>query len=101
MQKGVSIYLYNTSQLDKDNWQTTLQGQQRQVIQNLYSKRLESQLSDEVAARVIKEGNNQKLKSYFAGPDFQFLTRKGVLSAKNSNLPKKFFTKSEILLLTG
>lgn len=77
LQKGTSIYLYNTLQLDKDNWQTTLQSQQRQVIKNLYFKRLESQLSDEVAARVIKEGNNQKLKSYFAGPDFQFFDSEG------------------------
>ncbi len=77
LQNAVSIYLYNTSQLNKDNWQTTLQGQQREVIKNQYSKRLESQLSDEIAARIIKEGNNQKLKTYFAGPDFQFFDNDG------------------------
>ena len=77
LQKGVSVYLYNTSQLDKENWQTTLQSQQRQVIQNLYSKRLDSQLSDEVAAKVIKEANNSRLKTYFARPDFQFFDAEG------------------------
>lgn len=77
LQNGVSIYLYNTAQLDKDNWQTTLHNQQRQIIQNLYSKRLESQLSDTVAGQVIKEGNAAKLKSLFAGPDFQFFDTEG------------------------
>ncbi len=77
LQKGIAIYLYNTSQLDEDNWQTTLQGQQRQVVNNLYFKRLESQLSDEVAAKVIKEANNSRLKTYFTGPDFQFFDAEG------------------------
>jgi hypothetical protein len=83
LQNGSSIYLYNTSQLDKNNWQTTLQGLQRRVIQNLYSKRLESQLSDDIAARIIKEGNNQKLRTYFAGPDFQFFDADGNFIGEN------------------
>ncbi len=77
LQSGEAIYLYNALKLDKDNWQTTLQTQQRQVIKNLYSKRLESQLSDEVAAKVIKEGNANRLASYFAGPDFKFFDADG------------------------
>jgi len=77
LQNGDAIYLYNTSQLDKENWQTILQTQQRQIIQNLYFKRLESQLSDEVAGKVIKEANDKRLKTYFAGPDFQFFDVEG------------------------
>jgi hypothetical protein len=34
---GNSIYFYNTAQLDENNWQTTVNGIQRQVIQNVYS----------------------------------------------------------------
>jgi hypothetical protein len=77
--QGNSIYLYNTAQLDKNNWQTTINGLQRQMIQNVYSKRLGSQLSDAIAERIIKEGNNQRLPTYFnnLGADFQFFDAHG------------------------
>jgi len=77
--EGNSVYLYNTAQLDKTNWQNTLSALQRQVIQNVYSQRLSSQLSDAVAERIIKEGSNQRLHSYFFGQpaDFQFFDAQG------------------------
>lgn len=77
--EGNSIYLYNTAQLDKTNWQTTLNGLQRQVIQNVYSQRLSAQLSDAIADRIIKEGNNQRLHTFFTGQgaDFQFFDAQG------------------------
>jgi hypothetical protein len=77
--EGNSIYLYNTAQLDKTNWQTTLNGLQRQVIQNVYSQRLSAQLSDAIADRIIKEGNNQRLHTFFTGQgaDFHFFDTQG------------------------
>jgi len=77
--EGNSIYLYNTAQLDKTNWQTTVNGLQRQVIQNVYSQRLSAQLSDAIADRIIKEGNNQRLHTFFTGQgaDFQFFDTQG------------------------
>jgi hypothetical protein len=77
--QGNSIYLYNTAQLDKNNWQTNLNGLQRQVIQNVYSQRLSSQLSDAIAERIIKEGNDQRLHTFFTGQgsDFQFFDKHG------------------------
>ncbi len=77
--EGNSIYLYNTAQLDKTNWQTTLNGLQRQVIQNVYSQRLSAQLSDAIADRIIKEGNNLRLHTFFTGQgaDFQFFDAQG------------------------
>jgi len=74
---ATAVYLYNTLQLDSSNWQTTIQVQQKQIIQNVYNKRLASQLSDSVAASVIKEGNNTRLQSYFHGADFQFFDTQG------------------------
>ncbi|HTF31193.1 MAG TPA: hypothetical protein VK625_20195, partial [Flavitalea sp.] len=74
-----SIYLYNTAQLDKNNWQTMLNGLQRQVLHNVYSQRLSAQLSDALADRIIREGNNQRLHTYFTsqGSDFQFYDAQG------------------------
>lgn len=78
---GTAVYLYNSAHLDSHNWQATLNGLQRQVIQNIYSKRLAAQLSDALAERIIKEGNDQRLHTYFtgAGSDFQFFDAQGVL----------------------
>jgi len=77
--EGNSIYLYNTAQLDKNNWQNTVNDLQRQVINNVYSQRLSAQLSDAIAERIIKEGNNQRLHTFFTGQgsDFQFYDAKG------------------------
>ncbi|MDD2211909.1 MAG: BREX system P-loop protein BrxC [Clostridia bacterium] len=80
---ATAVYLYNTYQLDKNTWQTTLQTQQRSVIQNVYDKRLTAQLSDEVAVRVIKESNNTHLKSFFAGPEFKFFDAQGNFIGEN------------------
>lgn len=77
--EGNSIYLYNTAQLDKTNWQTTVNGLQRQVIQNVYSQRLSAQLSDAIADRIIREGNNQRLHTFFTGQgaDFEYFDSQG------------------------
>jgi hypothetical protein len=79
LMEGTSVYLYNTAQLDKNNWQTTINGLQRQVIQNVYSQRLSAQLSDAISERIIKEGNNQRLHTFFSGQgaDFQFFDAQG------------------------
>lgn len=77
LQKATAVYLYNTYQLSQNNWQATLQSQQRNVIQNVYAKRLASQLNDEVAGKVVKEVNNAQLHTYFHGPDFQFFNNQG------------------------
>ena len=76
---GSAVYLYNISQLDKNNWHNHINKLQREVIQNVYSKRLSSQLTDEIAPKIIKEENNQRLHTFFTsqGADFQFFDDKG------------------------
>lgn len=79
LQGGTSIYLYNTAQLDKNNWESNINGLQRQVIQNVFSQRLSSQLSDALAEKIIKENNDARLHTFFTsqGADFQFYDAKG------------------------
>ncbi|MBK0380054.1 BREX system P-loop protein BrxC [Mucilaginibacter segetis] len=79
LMQGNSIYLYNTAQMDNNNWQNVMNGLQRQVIQNVYYKRLTSQLSDALADRIIREANSQRLQTYFNGQgiDFQFYDAQG------------------------
>ena len=98
---ATAIYLYNTLQLNKDNWQTTLQTQQKQIIQNVYSKRLSSQLSDSVAAAVIKEANNARLQQYFTGSDFAFFDAQGNFIGENLKVAEEILYKIRNTFVDG
>jgi len=74
---STAVYLYNTLQMNKDNWQSTLQTQQKQIIQNVYSKRLASQMSDSTAAAIVSEANNNRLHQYFPSNEFKFFDNNG------------------------
>ncbi len=101
LQKATAVYLYNTHQLDQDNWQATLQSQQRNVIQNVYTKRLSSQLSDEVAAKVVKEVNNARLHTYYHGPDFQFFDGQGNFIGDNLKVAEEILFKMRNAFVDG
>lgn len=98
---ATAIYLYNTLQLNKDNWQTTLQTQQKTIIQNVYSKRLASQLSDSVAAAVIKEANNGRLQQYFTGSDFSFFDTQGNFIGENLKVSEEILYKIRNTFVDG
>lgn len=98
---ATAVYLYNTLQLNKDNWQTTLQAQQKNIIQNVYSKRLASQLSDSVAAAVIKEANNGRLQQYFTGSDFAFFDAQGNFIGENLKVSEEILYKIRNTFVDG
>ncbi len=99
--KSTAVYLYNTFQLDDNNWQATLQEQQRHVVQNVYFKRLESQLSDTVAPSVIKEANGARLQQFFNGKDFQFFDSKGNFVADNLKVVEEILYKIRNTFVDG
>ena len=98
---ATAVYLYNTFQLTKDNWQNTLQEQQRNIIQNVYSKRLSSQLSDSVAVAVIKEANNGRLSQYFTGSDFVFFDAQGNFIGENLKVSEEILYKVRNTFVDG
>lgn len=98
---ATAIYLYNTLQLNESNWQTTLQAQQKSIIQNVYSKRLASQLSDTVAAAVIKEANNGRLQQYFTGSDFAFFDAQGTFIGENLKVSEEILYKVRNTFVDG
>jgi hypothetical protein len=98
---STAIYLYNTLQLNTTNWQTTLLTQQRSIIQNVYSKRLSSQLSDSVAASVIKEANNSRLQQYFTGTDFAFFDSQGNFIGENLKVAEEILYKIRNTFVDG
>lgn len=98
---ATAVYLYNTLQLNKDNWQSTLQAQQKNIIQNVYSKRLASQLGDSVAAAVIKEANNGRLQQYFTGSDFAFFDAQGNFIGENLKVAEEILYKVRNTFVDG
>lgn len=98
---STAIYLYNTFQLDSSTWQSTLIQQQKQIIQNVYSKRLNSQLTEAVAASVIKEANNTRLKQYFNGDDFAFFDAHGNFIGNNLKVVEEILYKIRNTFVDG
>jgi hypothetical protein len=98
---STAIYLYNTFQLSTNNWQTILPTQQRSIIQNVYSKRLSSQLSDAVATSVIKEANNGRLQQYFTGTDFAFFDSQGNFIGENLKVAEEILYKVRNTFVDG
>lgn len=98
---ATAIYHFNSLQLSKDNWLSTIQAQQRQVIQNVYNKRLASQLSDPVAAAVIKEANNARLSQHFAGNDFAFFDAHGNFIGENLKVSEEILYRTRNTFIDG
>lgn len=101
LQSGIAIYLFNTLQLDRNNWQTIVQGQQRQLISNVFFKRLTAQLSDELAQRIVKESNNTRLQSYFSGPEFKFFDSQGNFIGENLKVSEEILYKIRNTFVDG
>lgn len=98
---GTAIYHFNTFQLDSTNWQSVLQVQQKNIIQNVYNKRLLSQLSDSVAGTVIKEANAARLQQYFHGVDFKFFDASGNFIGDNLKVVEEILYKIRNTFVDG
>jgi len=98
---ATAVYLYNTFQLDASNWQSVIQAQQKQIIQNVYSKRLAAQLNENVAVSVVKEVNNARLHQYFNGADFHFFDAQGNFIGNNLKVVEEVIYKVRNTFVDG
>lgn len=76
---GTIIYLFNVYLLNDSNATTMISDQKKALVRNVYTKRLSTQLKEDIAVKVIKEANNVRLHSYFAGKEFEFFDSNGTL----------------------
>lgn len=74
---GHLIYLFSDSILDSDQFAATVAKTQKKLIGNIFTKRLEHQLSDETAVKVLKENHKERLHRFFSGDDFKFFDQNG------------------------
>ncbi len=77
LHNGDIIYLFNAYKLTPDNAITLVLSRQKELLKNVYTKRLSSQLGDDLAKAVIKEANDSRLHTYFHGDDFAFFDKQG------------------------
>ncbi|GHC46777.1 BREX system P-loop protein BrxC [Ulvibacter litoralis] len=74
---GSLIYLFDEILLNKDNFKGNVNEVQRKLIKNIYTKRLSSQLSENIGSKLINESSDEKLHRYFSGDEFKFFDSKG------------------------
>lgn len=75
--KGTLIYLFNEDLLNADSFKGSINEVQRKLIRNIYTKRLTKQLSEEIAPKLLKESQNDRLNRFFSGNDFKFFDSNG------------------------
>ena len=74
---GSAVYLFEEHLLTSSNFKGEIEPLQVKVVQNIYTKRLGSQLNDATAEKLLKERDASRLKTYCSGTDFQFFDAKG------------------------
>lgn len=74
---GSIIYMFDENLLNKDNFKGSINEIQRKLLKNIYTKRLSSQLSETIGAKLLNESNDEKLHRFFSGDEFKFFDTKG------------------------
>lgn len=79
LMNGTIVYLFNVYLLSETNATTMLSEQEKALVRNVYTKRLNTQMKEDTALKVIKEANDSKLHSYFSDKDFEFFDANGTI----------------------
>lgn len=90
---GSLIYLFDESLLNNDNFKGNINEVQKKLIKNIYTKRLNSQLSEEVGSRVLKENNTERLNRLFSGDEFKFFDANGNFIGENLKVVEEINSK--------
>ncbi|MBE9253858.1 BREX system P-loop protein BrxC [Synechocystis salina LEGE 00031] len=70
------IYLYDELLLNDNTFKSTIGEIQKQIVKNIYTKRLASQLNDALAVKIFTT-RNDGLSRLFSGEDFKFFDSHG------------------------
>lgn len=74
---GSVIYMYDETFLNADSFKGSVNEIQRKLIKNIYTKRLNSSLSESIASKLLNENANDKLSRYLSSDDFAFFDKNG------------------------
>ena len=74
---STAVYLYNAALLNDTNFKSEINGLQKKVLDNVFTKRPSKQLSEGLAGSILKEKQDDKLSRFNDGSDFAFFDANG------------------------
>lgn len=74
---GHLVYFFDDQLINADSFRTTVVGIQKKLIKNIFTRRLEVQLSEAAAPKLLKETNKDRYHLSFSGHDFKFFDTNG------------------------
>jgi len=98
---GSLIYLFDENLLNIDSFKGSINEVQRKLIKNIYTKRLSSQLSEDIGLRILKENNTDKLHKYFSGDEFKFFDANGNYIGESLKVVEEINTKISTRYIDG
>lgn len=98
---GSVVYLFDENLLNKDNFKSNINEIQRKQINNIFTKRLSSQLSEEIGSRVVRESDEKKLHKYFSGDEFKFFDKNGNFTGDHLKIIEEITSKIDKRYLDG
>lgn len=91
---STAVYQYNTYELTDDKFNETVKRLQREIFDNIYTKRLSTQMSENIAPKVITE-SPLKLHTLFGGvPDFKFFDTSGKFIGTSLTIATEILAKT-------
>ena len=75
--EGVAIYLYNSYKLTEENYTSEITKLERKAYDNVFFRRLSSQLKDDLASKTLKVSDNQLQHLYGVSEEFKFFDSTG------------------------
>lgn len=98
---GKLIYLFDDNLLDELNFKSEINNNQEKLIRNVYTKRLSSQLSDDIGKKVLKERDKNRLSKYYSGSDFNFFDSNGNFIGDHLKVVEEITAKIKSRFLDG
>lgn len=98
---GSLIYLFDENLLNKDNFKGAVNEVQRKLINNIYTKRLSSQLSEAIGGKLVTESNDEKLHRFFSGDEFKFFDAKGNFTGDHLKIVEEISSKMNTRYIDG
>lgn len=99
-----AVYLFNAVLLNETNFKAEVNALQKKVLDNVFNKRPSKQLSEGVAASILKEKQDDKLARFNDGSDFAFFDANGnfvgdtlqCIDAITSKIKKQYLSGKEL-----
>ena len=99
--KSSIINLYNVYRPGEAAFVSSMKERQSKVIDNIYTRRIASQLGDSVAVQVIKETRPAQLHKYFSGDDFAFFDSAGNFIGEGLKSAEEILSKTRNTFVEG